>query len=133
MKKYVMAALAAALLLVGCSAQTDTPDKIKDLEFTVLSPEEAPEALMKLIEQKKETNFKVTYSDQGYLYIAVGYGAKETGGYSISVKELYLTDNTVVIQTELQGPPKGEEVLQGVSYPYVIVKLEDREEPVTFR
>ena len=133
MKKCLIAVLLAALFLTGCKAQSDTSDKIKDLDFTVLSSEEAPEALKELIEQKKDTNFKLTYSDQGYLYIAVGYGARETGGYSISVKELYLTENTVCIKTELMGPGKEEEPVNGVSYPYIIVKLENREEPVTFK
>ena len=133
MKKCLVAVLVAVLCLTSCKAQSDTADKIRDLDFTVLSEEEAPDALKQLIEQKKETNFKLTYSDAGYLYIAVGYGEKETGGYSISVKELYLTENTVCIKTELIGPKKDEEPINGVSYPYMIVKLENREEPVTFQ
>ena len=132
MRRCVLAALVAALLLAGCG-RTDRAEKLKDLEFTVLDPAEAPEALRELIREKQETNFKITYSDKGYLYIAVGYGEKPTDGYSIAVKELYLTENTVCIRTELIGPPEEEWVAQKVSYPYVIVKLEDRQEPVTFQ
>ena len=133
MKKGMIAFLLAAFCLTGCSAQSDSVGKIQDLEFTVLSDEEAPDTLRQLIEQKKDTNFKLTYTEAGYLYIAVGYGAKDTGGYSISVKELYLTENTVCIKTELLGPGKEEEPAAGVSYPYIIIKLEDRNMPVTFQ
>ena len=46
-------------------------------------------------EERKAENFKLTYSDKQYLYICIGYGEQETGGYSIAVNELYLTDNAI--------------------------------------
>ena len=52
--------------------------------------------------------FKLTYTDDKNLYIAVGYGAQPTGGYSISIRELYLTENSIVLATELMGPEKGK-------------------------
>ena len=55
------------------------------------------------------------------------------GGYSITVKELYLTENSVVIRTELLGPEKGEATGTDPSYPVLIVKTEFLEEPVVFQ
>ena len=57
----------------------------------------------------------MTYSDEEKLYIVTGYGPQETGGYSIQVKELYLTENAIVFDTELSGPEKGETVTKETS------------------
>lgn len=63
----------------------------------------------------------------------VGYGEQESGGYSIAVKELYLTENAIVADTELIGPQSGEETGVEKSYPYVVVKTEYLEHPVIFQ
>ncbi len=52
---------------------------------------------------QKEEEFRLTYSAGSDLYLAVGYGAQSSGGYSIQVKELYLTENGIVLDTELLG------------------------------
>ena len=56
-----------------------------------------------------------------------------TGGYSISVNELYLTENSIVIDTELKGPEKGENPGADKSYPYIVVRTEYLENPVVFQ
>ena len=38
------------------------------------------------------------------MYIVIGEGPQKGGGYSVAVKELYETDNSIVIRTELTGP-----------------------------
>ena len=86
-----------------------------------------------LVEEKKAAPFKLTYSNDQGLYIAVGYGEQGTGGYSISVNELYLTENSIVIDTELKGPQKGETVGVEKSYPYLVVRTEYLENPVIFQ
>ena len=85
----------------------DNGDKVRDLDFTVAGDMDVPDELKKLIAEKQQQPFKLTYSDEQNLYIAVGYGVQPTGGYSISVNDLYLTDNSIVINTELKGPEKG--------------------------
>ena len=67
------------------------------------------------------------------LYIAVGYGAQPTGGYSISIRELYLTENSIVLATELMGPEKGEDPGTEQSFPYIVLRTELLEEPVIFK
>ena len=93
------------------------PDKLKGLEFTVVEDADVPEKLMEAINEKKSQPFKTTYSDEEYLYIAVGYGEKPTGGYSISVDEFYLTDNAIYVDTNLIGPSQEEFVSNAVTYP----------------
>lgn len=124
---FCAALLAAALS--GCGLKHG--GKLRDLEYTVVKPAEIPATLAEGIEEKKEARFTLTYSDNEYLYIARGYGEQETGGCSIRVNECYLTENSICIKTTLTGPQAGEQVSTGPSYPYIVIKTELREEPVT--
>lgn len=123
----------AVRLLTGCSVEKEKLERVRDLEFTVETEAGIPQELMKLIEEKKASPFKLTYSDDQNLYIVVGYGEQVTGGYSIAVEDLYLTENSIVIDTELMGPQKGETTGTEPSYPYVVVKTEFLENPVIFQ
>ena len=122
-------------MLAGCSKQTDPMEKIKDLEFTVLAEDNIPEELKKVIDEKKVNAFKVTYQDNGFLYICVGYGEQVSGCYSISVNELYLTENAIYTDTSLLGPDPAESKAvrkNSPSYPYVVIKTEFVDKPVVF-
>lgn len=123
----------AARLLTGCAVETEEQKKVRDLEFTVVGEEALPEELRNLISEKRQTEFKLTYSNDQGLFIVVGYGEQTGAGYSISVEELYLTENAIVIDTELQGPEKAEEAGTEKTYPYIAVKTELLENPVIFR
>lgn len=120
-------------LLTGCSVEKGSQDKVRDLDFTVVAETEMPEELKQIVEEKKLLPFKMTYSDETGLYIVVGYGEQATGGYSIAVEELYLTENSIVIDTELLGPEKDENVGVQKSYPYLVIKTEYLENPVVFQ
>lgn len=121
-----------SLWFVGCSSEKTEEKKVKDLEFTVVEEADIPKELMEIIEEKKEEPFKITYSNKEYLYIVVGYGTKNTGGYSITVDDLYLTSNSICIDTNLVGPEKQDLVLQAITYPYIVVKVEFMDKSVTF-
>lgn len=120
------------LFFCACGIQKTDSTKVRDLDYTVLEPEEIPDQLMEMIEEKKEGDFRLTYTYEGYLYIARGFGMQETGGYSIQVKELYLSSNAVYFETELLGPGKDEKAAQAVSCPYIVVKTEAVDENVVF-
>lgn len=139
-KRVMAAAAAIAVIAAGCIAFTGCHEgesgdtgKLKDLEFTVTPEQEVPEPLKELIAQKREKPFKLTYADGQDMYIVVGEGPQKGGGYSVAVKELYLTENSVVIRTELTGPDKNEANGTDTSYPVLIVKTQFYEEPVVFR
>ncbi len=118
--------------LAGCKREDTDIKKIKDLEFTVVEDADLPGELKEIIDEKKENPFKLTYSNKDYLYIVVGYGKQNSGGYSISVDELYLTSNAIYIDTNLIGPSQDDLVAQGVTYPYVVVKIEFIDKRVVF-
>lgn len=132
-KKAAAAVLSLCMLVCsGCSIEQTNRTKISDLEYTILAEEEIPEELKADIEEKKAADFKMTYTDSECLYIVRGYGEQETGGYSICVRELYVTSNAILLRTELIGPRKGETISKSPSYPYIVLKTELREESVVF-
>jgi len=120
------------IALSGCTMLSDERVKLRDLDFTVLSEEKIPQELMTIIQEKKGEPFKLTYSDNEYLYISIGYGEQATGGYSIAVNELYLTDNAVYVNTNLLGPEASEKNNPTPSYPYIVIKTEYLDETVIF-
>ncbi len=134
-QKRFLSVCLVCLMCMGvyaCGQKQDTMAKIKDLECTVLAEENIPEELLEKIEDKKEDAFKMTFEDQGFLYICVGYGTQSTGGYSIAVNALYETANAVYIDTNLIGPKPEEKSNPVESYPYIVVKTEFIEKPVVF-
>jgi len=136
MVKRVQTILCACLILIlclsGCGIEQADSNKVKDIDFTVVEDSEVPEDLKLIIEEKQTDNFKITFTTDKYLYIAIGYGEQSTNGYSIAVEELYLTSNAVYIKTNLIGPAKGDVVSDVKSYPYVVVKIESIDKNVVF-
>ena len=152
--KRVLGSVAAALLLLcflgGCGKERNSFEKIKDLEFTVLAEENIPEELKKVIEEKKKMPFKLTYQDNGFLYICIGYGKQEGGGYSITADQLYLTENAIYVDTTLIGPEDRQalekqggfllcpehirrpERKNAPSCPMIVLKTEFIDKPVVF-
>lgn len=112
-------------ILGGCSVEETSRTKISDLEYAIVEEAEIPDELREIIEEKKAADFKTTYEANDELYIVRGYGEQETGGYSIRIKECYLTANAILFDTELVGPRKGEEVSVSPSYPYIVIRTKN--------
>lgn len=135
MKKIVIGILCVGILFLAtaCSGKKVSTEKLRDVDFTVVTEDKIPKELKGMMEEKKGLPFKLTYSDKGELYIAVGYGEQPTTGYSIEVKDLYETKNAIYIHTNLIGPAKDERVLQRKTHPYIVVKLEAIDKNVVFK
>lgn len=134
MKKRVLLVCLCVVFLFsfsGCGYEEENKEKVSDLDFTVLREEEIPEELAQVIAEKKTVPFHLTFEDNA-LYIAVGYGEQNSGGYSIEVQDLYLGKNVICFRTQLIGPKKSEKVEEVSSYPYLVVKTEYRDEKVVF-
>ena len=135
MKKRVSLAILVVLLVSivqGCSFGSVSKDKVRDLSYTIVPEEDIPEELKTIIEEKKAQAFQLSYAAGDDLYIAIGYGEQKTGGYSIVLEELYTTEDSVVVATNLLGPGSDEEVKNTPTYPYIVVKTEYLDLPVVY-
>ena len=131
-KMMYLAGFLLVLMLTGCISRPQKTEKLRDLDFTVMDKEKVPNELKTAIPENRDLPFKLTYADQGYLYIAEGYGPQPKSGYSVEVTGLYETENAIYIHTNLLGPEKGEKTEEVTTYPYVVVKLEYIEKNVIF-
>lgn len=136
-KKYVcfVTVLVVSLVCTACSngirinsIHNGAGEKVRDLEYTILSEERIPAELADLLEQRKEEPFALTYSDKEFLYICIGYGRQEYSGHSIVVNALFLGENGILADTSLLGPEAGSEKINTVQYPVIVLKTELMEE-----
>ena len=75
----VVALMLAISFCMACSGgQADNHEKI---DYTVVENEDLPIELKKLIDNKKQSTLRLTYTTKDYTYIVAGYGTKETSGY----------------------------------------------------
>ncbi len=136
MGKIIRSWALAGLVLVflsGCRVTDMSGQETRELEYTVVKEEDIPEEIRTVIEEKKAQEFQMTYQSENYLYLLKGYGQQMSGGYSIQIEDLSLGDTAIYFKTVLIGPEKGEAAPGEPSYPYIVVKLEYRQEPVQFQ
>lgn len=133
-RKRIALLLAAMCLLslAGCSILSEERVKLQDLGFTVVSEEKLPGELKSIIDEKKANPFKLTYSDDEFLYIVIGYGQQKGSGYSIAVNDLYLTEDSICVNTTLLGPDGVSNTDKVPSCPYIVLKMDYMEKPVIF-
>ena len=132
-KWYVyLGIMAIVLLSAACSAGKEDRGKLRDIDYTVMAPEDVPQELLAELEKEQEKPCRLTYADNGYLYIAQGYGKKDTSGYSVQVEECYESEDAVCFQTSLMGPDRKEEIIEEDTYPYIVVKIEYTDKNVVF-
>ena len=133
MKKIIPLMLAVSLMFTGCTvSKEESSEKISDVDFTVVEDIDVPKEVKEVIEERKTNPFQVAYTMNEGTYIIVGYGEQATGGYSITVDELYLAEDGVHVKTTLLGPDKDVTVDAKASYPYIVLKTEVIEEDVIF-
>lgn len=131
-KVVLMLCWMAAFFLTACGQMKGGTDRLEELEYTVLKKEEVPEELGQIIEENKQGEIKMSYEDGGFTYLVRGYGEQKTGGYSIMVGDFYLASDGIHIETSLIGPSAGEKTVEEPSYPYLVLKTEQRKETIYF-
>lgn len=125
MKKVICCFICICIFLsfTGCCIHKSQRENGKDIKFTVVKEEMIPKELKKEIDREKEKSFRLTYEDNGFLYIAQGYGEKQTTGYSVKVKKCEETEKEIYFHTNLIGPSKQEKVIKKSNNPYIVVQL----------
>lgn len=132
-RRYVLILGCVFLLLcmMGCALQTKER-KLRDVEYTVVGAEDVPQELQEEINKIKDEEFQLTYDDGAYLYMAKGYGTRESSGYNISVQQVYLTEHTIVFETQITGPAEGTDAANKETTPYIVIKTERLDGQVIF-
>lgn len=137
MKKVLLTLMTLMLIAAfaaGCGKEEKKEEeKLTKLDFTVVCYDDIPKEFLAEIDKNKSGDFRLTYQSEGWLYIARGYGMQNSGGYSVTVKEVSMADNAVYFDSELIGPKQGEAVNKLATYPFVVVKTEDTQKSVVFR
>lgn len=61
-------------------------------------------------------------------YIVIALGQRNTGGYNIKVKKVLRSGSNVTVFAEEVQPPKDGFVTQVISYPFIIISVENKNE-----
>jgi Txe/YoeB family toxin of Txe-Axe toxin-antitoxin module len=127
---FIVVGCVLILLLSGGCVEKNKEQSRDDVDFTVCTEEQLPQEVQKMIEEKKEKPFQFIYSLQEYMYIVVGYGKQNGGGYSIRVDECSENQQNIFVDTTLIG---SDEPAQDVnSYPYIVLKCVKSKKNVIF-
>lgn len=119
-------------MITGCTVLQMEEEKVANLQYIIVKEAQLPQEVQILIEANCANEMKMSYTDQGIEYIIIGYGAQETSGYSIEVVEVYETDNSIHVNTNLIGPMSGEEIVELTTYPYIVISIEESAKPVIY-
>ena len=136
MIKKILIILCGILLLCMAAGCGKKDEKVKkEIEFTVCDKTRMPEELLEIIEEKKESVFKLSYLNNDYMYIAIGYGEKNRQNLNVVVEDLYLTDNAIYVETNLitdEASATDGTTGESSMYPYIVIKCEKYDLPVVF-
>lgn len=119
-------------VLSGCERNGAEEKKIRDISYEVVAEQDIKEAMKALIEERKALPFRMTFRDGDDFYVGIGYGEKETGGYSVSVDAVYQTNLGIRVETSITGPEKSSHEKQIPSYPYIVIRMENQKDTVIF-
>jgi hypothetical protein len=127
----------AGIAISGCSLKSEDSSK-KNLDFTVCDSTRIPEELQEIIDEKKNKEFKISYINNAYMFIAIGYGEQGKTNHKITVEDLYLAEDGIHVKTMLYSEKatgtdadKTQETGNTLT-PYIVIKCEKYDVPVIF-
>ena len=140
-RKFMAAYIVMLLFLSGCSLDGTSEKKItKKVAFEVCSYNKLPTELLKIIDEKKNIKFKVSYRNSENIYIAIGYGEHEDNELCVGINELYETNKELYVSATLYTK-KGidnsmeKDIIAKGEYsrcPYIVIKCKAVDLPVYF-
>lgn len=132
MKRKIMFLLMLGfiILTVGCSDSSETnSSKYKDKGVEYVLVENIPQDVVNGISNIKEKRgYKVIDSEEEGNFIFIGLGEKPTGGYDLAVEEIEREDDVIKITILEYQPKTNDMVTQALTYPYIVIKVEDEVE-----
>lgn len=92
------------------------------VKYEICSGKNMPERLQKIIEERKKKPGTFAYKNSKYTYLVVCYGEKSYSGYSVRVEQCWKDKEQLYLETQLIGPAAGEEVVETLTYPFLVVR-----------
>ena len=123
--------LCILLVLNGCFVVSKTEGEQSAVEYKWMDIRDVPVDLQQEIEKRKGNPFQITFGDMEYLYIAEGYGKKETSGFCIELTSCAQAEEAIYIEAILHGPG-GKGTVCETEYPFYVLRLAYTEKHVVF-
>ena len=124
------------LLAAGCSGSSTEPspdnpsEALRVEQISSGAPAQGPEPRVILAPSaaalSEATGVDVPDSGNG-TYLAVYWGEKPTGGYSLAVKAARIEGDRVTVRLALKEPPSDAIVTQALTHPYAVAVVRDLE------
>lgn len=103
------------------------------IKFETLTEEQIPTELRKYISTLKSNRGFKSIEKDGYVYIAIFAGKKNTGGYGINVTSVEdVEGRTNVFIKETTSSPNAI-VIQTITYPYVVIRAKGITNKITLK
>lgn len=119
------------LLLAGCSAApgSEEPRDLRVERISSDAPGQGPRHPQAVVAPSaatlsREVGANVPDSGSG-MYLAVYWGEKPTGGYSMSVRSARLEGSRVTVRLALREPPRDAILTQALTYPYAVAVIRE--------
>jgi hypothetical protein len=113
----------------GCGSVTNPPEP-EDLDYEIFKEEDAlPNDIGTVVSNLKGVRGYFVFDQQEYntgdnLYILISSGEKVTGGYSLEVNTVSAEGGTLSVIVEEEEPANDVSVIQALTYPFVVLKLD---------
>ncbi len=140
-----MGAVLSISLLAGCGSKqskapqepipvedqkvdpVDTDRTINPIAYETVALEDSniPTDLMKSVEAQKGNRGYMVWKENNTTLLVIMAGEKSTGGYSIEVESIEDHEGKNVVTVVETEPAAGDMTIQVITYPYVIVRLQD--------
>lgn len=92
------------------------------VKYEICTEKNIPERLQKILEERKKKPGTFAYKNSRYTYLVVCYGEKPYSGYSVRVEQCWEDKEQLYLETQLIGPAAGEEVVETLTYPFLVVR-----------
>lgn len=103
--KILVLTVLFTLLAVGCIGcvkhNKDKSVKREPVNYVLCDETMLPDELMRIIEDRKDDKFTISYNTNEYTYIAIGYGLHSTDGYMVELKDIFATDKACYVECSL--------------------------------
>lgn len=150
MKKILIALLSGILMLTlaGCPGReaqperkpdTAPPPKAGDINFSIIDPAGAPGKIGDLVNRLKTSESASLAEEDGDTYVLVTRGQQRTGGYDVKLEKVTQAvgagnKTTATIRVLYTDPKPGQGLIQSITYPLILAKLDIGKKPdeITF-